>query len=163
MSRKMLVGGLVVGLAALLIGFASIAGASSEVNGRRELHFKAVEHNVNQIDVDQNGFTPGDYFVGSDDLMHEGNKAGIDSFQCTLTRGTPPQLLYFQCQVTDRFQNGQITFQGLVLGTEINPGGTAHFAVTGGTGIYRNARGEMTLHTSATNPAIAQEVIRLIS
>ena len=41
-----------------------------------------------------------------------------------------------QCVVTVELPDGQITFQGLAQGTE------NHFAVTGGTGAYRRARGE---------------------
>ncbi|HEU4389682.1 MAG TPA: hypothetical protein VFV34_17890 [Blastocatellia bacterium] len=41
-----------------------------------------------------------------------------------------------QCTITVELRDGQITFQGLAQGTE------SFFAVTGGTGAYRTARGE---------------------
>ena len=48
----------------------------------------------------------------------------------------PEQQQIVQCVVTVQLADGQITFQGLAQGTE------NFFALTGGTGAYRTARGE---------------------
>jgi hypothetical protein len=49
----------------------------------------------------------------------------------------PGQQVMVQCNITVELPDGQIAVQGLARGTE------GFFAVTGGTGAYRIARGEV--------------------
>jgi hypothetical protein len=83
----------------------------------------------------------GDRIIFTSDLFDEaGNKVGSDGADCVVVRIDPGAPLseqqVVQCTVTVELADGQITFQGLARGTE------NLFAVTGGTGAYRAARGE---------------------
>ena len=72
--------------------------------------------------------------------MRDGNNVGRDPADCVVTRigptAPPEKQQIVQCTITVELRDGQITFQGLAQGTE------SFFAVTGGTGAYRTARGE---------------------
>jgi hypothetical protein len=83
----------------------------------------------------------GDRIVFTSDLFdEEGNQVGRDGADCVVVRIDPsaplPEQQVVQCTITVELADGQITFQGLAQGTE------NLFAVTGGTGAYRKARGE---------------------
>ena len=84
----------------------------------------------------------GDRLIFSADIFDaKDRKVGRDGADCVVVRIDPSQpspleQQIVQCVVTVELPDGQITFQGLAQGTE------NHFAVTGGTGAYRRARGE---------------------
>ncbi|MGH9723388.1 MAG: allene oxide cyclase barrel-like domain-containing protein [Bryobacteraceae bacterium] len=83
----------------------------------------------------------GDRIVFTSDLFDErGRLVGRDGADCVtvrLDRAAPPALQQVvQCTVTVQLPDGQITFQAL------GQGAGNYFAVTGGTGAYRAARGE---------------------
>jgi Allene oxide cyclase barrel like domain len=158
--RKLVIAGAVVAASAIA-AIASTALASQDITTAKTLHFTAVQKSVQFIDVGAKGIGPGDYSVGSDNLMKSGHRVGMDGFQCALVRGRPPALLWFNCSVTDRLAGGEITFQGLDTAVQLDAGGTAVFSVTGGTGVYQNARGQMTFHTTS-NPLIGDETVQLI-
>jgi hypothetical protein len=103
---------------------------------------------VNLLDLGEKGFTLGDQIAFSDDLFDANAKpAGIDGGTCTLTRvlDAGAQTGNVQCTVTYSLKGGQVTTQS--LGTLTNGGflGTQVAAITGGTGLYSNARGESKL------------------
>jgi Allene oxide cyclase barrel like domain len=79
-----------------------------------------------------------------------GRRIGRDGGDCVLTNpdGT------VECMISVRLPGGQLTFQGLAQGSE------SDFALTGGTGAFRNARGEA--HAVDTAPGRAEVTIRLI-
>jgi allene oxide cyclase-like protein len=72
----------------------------------------------------------GDFYVGT-------TKVGIDGGVCKLVR-LPA---YYHCVATNSFAEGDLTVQFLADFTQSAPG---HFAITGGTGRYRGASGEVT-------------------
>lgn len=85
----------------------------------------------------------GDYVVITDSYTRHGKRAGFDEVHCTLIT-----LQASLCQVAVSLRGGQLELQG------IGPaGGTGHFtvAVTGGTGLYANARGTATIVSGADN------------
>jgi Allene oxide cyclase barrel like domain len=79
-----------------------------------------------------------------------GNRIGRDGADCVQTNpdGT------FHCVISVVLPDGELTFQGIARGTE------SDFAITGGTGAYRNARGEA--HAIDTEPGRAEVTIRVI-
>jgi hypothetical protein len=87
----------------------------------------------------------GDGFAFSDDLWHHGEKIGDDGGSCVVVRIEGTSGLH-HCVATWRLPEGQITAQGLVP-FDIAQGETADapftVAVTGGTGAFRTARGEL--------------------
>src|SRR5262249_41502752 len=93
------------------------------------------------VDDGAAGPSLGDRIVFTSDLFTpSGQPAGRDGADCVVVRidpSAPPELQQIvQCVVTVELQDGQITFQGLARGT------SNIFALTGGTGAYRKARGE---------------------
>jgi len=83
----------------------------------------------------------GDRFVLTSDLFDGGGrKVGRDGGECVLVRvdptAPPADQQLAHCTITVELPEGQITFQGLPHGTR------NYFAVTGGTGAYRSARGQ---------------------
>ena len=103
---------------------------------------------LNLLDLGEPGFTLGDQIAFSDDLLKpHGRPAGFDGGACTLVRVTnaDAQTGAVQCQVTYSLTGGQVTTQGLLTLTNGGFLGTQVAAITGGTGLYRGARGESKL------------------
>jgi hypothetical protein len=94
------------------------------------------------LDLGDQGESLGDQIVFSDNLFRGGKKVGISGATCTLVRLVPRVSVTFQCVGTLSLPRGQITVQGLVSFPEAEQ---APFlvAITGGTGAYRTAHGQM--------------------
>jgi hypothetical protein len=79
----------------------------------------------------------GDSFVLSENLLRDGRRVGISGVVCTFVRlGHPPSAV--QCVITARLGSDQLTAQGLSFDQPRNV-----FAITGGTGRWRNAGGQV--------------------
>jgi hypothetical protein len=104
---------------------------------------------LNLLDLGDQGFTLGDQIAFSDDLSAAPNAkdAGFDGGSCTLVRVTDAeaQTGTVQCLITYSLEGGQITTAGLLTLTNGGFLGTQTAAITGGTGLYRNARGDSKL------------------
>jgi hypothetical protein len=88
----------------------------------------------------------GDAFAVNGVLMRNGNKAGIADIVCTLTHVKPQRA---ECIATFTLKNeGEINVQ-----TSFVNSSSEHFnvAVTGGTGIYQNARGYVEIDQMQNN------------
>jgi hypothetical protein len=135
-------------LSFLLLGSKNIVSAGpfdGEASGheRAAQEIRLVEHvqNVAFVDAPPAGPSLGDRLVFSSDLFdQDGRKVGSDAADCVTVRidssAPAAQQQIFQCAITVQLADGQITFQGMAKGTE------NFFAITGGTGAYRTARGE---------------------
>ena len=93
------------------------------------------------IDLGAAGPSIGDRLVFSNPLYDTRNQViGRDGADCVVVRIDPSQpperQQVVQCTISVQLADGQITAQGLAQGPE------NVFAVTGGTGVYRKARGE---------------------
>lgn len=97
------------------------------------------------LDLDGSGdqnVTVGDQAVFTSDLVRNGKKIGLDGGFCTLVR--LPAL--FQCVGTNHLPGGQLTVTGLLdYGPEFANQGPFHLAITGGTGRYKDAHGQVVL------------------
>ncbi|GAC1610590.1 MAG: hypothetical protein NVS3B26_18180 [Mycobacteriales bacterium] len=89
------------------------------------------------------GFNVGDGFAFSDSLKNtsDGSAAGYDAVTCTVVRviNAAKHEGVEQCVGTFRLKNGTITAQGL----HWDNGSTTRVAVTGGTGAYEGAKGDI--------------------
>jgi hypothetical protein len=103
------------------------------------------------------GFGVGDYFViGSDPLYNRAGtkQVGHTNGDCLLTELDEATFeVTFECDVTFVLRNGSITAEGPFSGTET--GGSGNLAVTGGTGRYRTAHGEV--HVTETDTGLTAE------
>ena len=127
-------------LAALLVTTLSFASfASAHTDNVKVLHLTGVQVEANEVDHDPASDEPalGDGFVLSEDLLRDGHKVGISGVACTFVRlENPPSAL--QCQISARIGGDQLTLQGLAFDQPRNV-----FAITGGTGRWRNAGGQV--------------------
>jgi hypothetical protein len=129
----------VIFLAALLVttlSFASFASAHTDNVTVLHLTTRVVENRG--VDVEPTGGAPslGDSFVASENLFRDGHKVGISGVICTFVRlEHPPSAV--QCQITARLGGDQLTLQGFSFDQPTNV-----FAITGGTGRWRNVGGQ---------------------
>jgi hypothetical protein len=127
-------------LAALLVTTLSFASfASAHTDNVKVLHLTGVQVESQFVDVAPSGEEPslGDSFVLSENLFRDGHKVGISGVVCTFVRlEHPPSAV--QCVITARLGSDQLTLQGLSFDQPRNV-----FAITGGTGRWRNAGGQV--------------------
>lgn len=132
----------------LLLAFSlAPAAASAQSNGNKPawkvLHFfERGEGDIAFIDSGAPGPSIGDRLVFSNPIFDtDGQRIGRDGADCLIVRidptEPPARQQVVQCTISVQLADGQITVQGLAQGTE------NYFAVTGGTGAYREARGEV--------------------
>jgi hypothetical protein len=151
MSRK--IASAVATIAALTFASAALAGdAPSDQLGDNQgpgnqiaLAGKTVQ--LNLVDAGEPGFTLGDQLALTDDLRAGDEPAGFDGAVCNLVRiaDAEAQSGTAQCTATYSLEGGQITSQGLFTLTNGGFIGAQSAAITGGTGRYRDARGEARL------------------
>jgi hypothetical protein len=115
---------------------------------------RVISREVDSADLDlgERGFSIGDRFVFSDNLFRHGNRVGTDHGECVTTRIQGPRG-GFQCNATAVLRRGQITAQGAVT---FNQEQTGRFtlAVTGGTGRFRDAGGQVVVHETGIRTTV---------
>ena len=133
----------------LLCAFSMVpAAASAQPPGEHErpwkvLHlFERAAGDLVFIDLGAPGPGIGDRLVFSNPMFDTaGQQVGRDAAECTIVRidptEPPARQQIVQCLISVTLADGQITVQGMAQGTE------NYFAITGGTGAYRKARGEV--------------------
>jgi len=151
MRKSLLVAGGAVALGLGLAVPAVSASASGAAPGppagtaanpqRIDIISKATAIN-NFVDIGPAGLSPGDLYVFSDDVFFASDpasKAGRADGRCTLI---DPASARFGCTIITSLPKGDITTEGTLINV---PGAKSTGAVTGGTGDFRNARGEAVL------------------
>jgi hypothetical protein len=95
-------------------------------------------------DIRQSDPSKGDVTVFRDELRRSGKVAGHDGGACTITAldptAPPSAQLQLTCNVTFEIPGGTVTTQGLATNAAVK-----HLVITGGTGAYLGANGEVTL------------------
>ncbi len=143
-TKALRVLGVVVALAILVVGALSIQSALA-ISGAKHFTVVAPDAEERQIDLGRRGPSLGDLFVFSGPLRNgSGDTVGRIDGQCTTTSAPGPSAEQRQlCIVNTTFENRD--------GAEIDTQGVGRveaedvvLAVTGGTGFYRNVRGEAT-------------------
>ena len=134
-------------IAVLTFASAALAGDGTSDRSRDGVTIAGKTAQLNLVDAGEPGFTLGDMVALSDDLRAGDKPAGIDGGVCTLVRiaDADAQSGTAQCVVTYSLEGGQVTTQGLLTLTNGGFIGTQEAAITGGTGRYRDARGEARL------------------
>jgi hypothetical protein len=97
--------------------------------------FEALHLNPNSDPT--TGFGFGDELTFYDLLFSRGTQAGAEGGSCVIVDASQPLA---NCTEVIQLQQGTITAEGLS-----GPPPTKHLAITGGTGAYLNAGGEVTL------------------
>ncbi|MEO7795174.1 MAG: allene oxide cyclase family protein [Thermoanaerobaculia bacterium] len=117
----------------------ALAGASAAADAPQVVTF--VERAITDAvtDIGEKGDSNGDLLTFANDLFDAGNanKVGTDQGFCVrVAKG-----IAWECLWTNSLADGQITVQGPFLDK-----GDSTLAITGGTGAYAGARGQMKLH-----------------
>jgi hypothetical protein len=133
----------VIALAAAAATAGAMAATAASDDGSREGGGQVIRLTTKQVhqgfaDHGVPGFSTDDQFVFSNDLYRDGEKVGEDGGTCTVTRIANSGAAALHCLGTNSLPGGQISVQGLAA-----PGEPFVLAVTGGTGRYRNARGQV--------------------
>jgi hypothetical protein len=166
MRNKFRLSAIVALLLALPITVASASSSSgnSGDRGKRSVEVIRVTEIIVQeagIDLGEPGDSLGDQFVSSSDLFRAGEKVGIDGVVCTIVRLVPMVSATSQCVATAELPKGQITVQGLATFSEETEGEPFRLAITGGTGRYRTAHGEVIVQdVSETESRLTFKIIR---
>ena len=106
-----------------------------------------------RADVGEPGPSLGDVSVITEDAYRDGKKVGTSDLSCTIVRlDLPKHFFGAQCFNTTVLPEGQITSQGYVTSDEVEKVPFKQ-AITGGTGAYRAARGELTVDEAGDGPA----------
>jgi allene oxide cyclase len=103
--------------------------------------FTVIEHaNLTVFHVDESGDAVGDTAVFSSELYDETNATVVGTVQGFCVRTVVGKMM--ECIATNIFENGMITNQG-PEDEAVYGGAEISFAVTGGTGAYLGAKGEV--------------------
>jgi hypothetical protein len=153
-------------LASVAVAFAGSSGEkrSSHSNERKSivLHLEGTPaQETVYVDLGDAGDSRGDQYVFTSDLSREDKKVGIDGGVCTVVRTTDGAST-LHCDGINSLPGGQITTAGLV---SYGPGDEAFkkdpyfFAITGGTGKYRTARGEVKIEERESSVRLTFRVV----
>jgi hypothetical protein len=100
-----------------------------------------------EIDVGAQGFSLGDEVVFSGNLRQGGERVGRLGIVCTFTSTARANRVEAHCPGTATLPEGQITVQGLVVNRNLKV-----LPITGGSGQYQGADGEMHAQFAASGP-----------
>jgi|tagenome__1003787_1003787.scaffolds.fasta_scaffold19292200_1 hypothetical protein len=107
-------------------------------HGGRVIELTTQQVNQDYVDLGAAGFSTSDQFVFTNDLKRDGQKVGEDGGTCTVTRVPAEGDPTLQCLGTNSLPGGQISVQGLAA-----PGKPFVLGITGGTGRYSDAQGQV--------------------
>ncbi|HEX6011267.1 MAG TPA: hypothetical protein VFY87_05550 [Geminicoccaceae bacterium] len=131
---------LVVGAVSPALGSSSQGAASTASDKQQTIRVTAVftEFDPN-IDVGAPGFSLGDEVVFSGNLLQDGKQVGRVGVVCTFVSTANADRVEAQCPATAILPGGQITVQGVIVNRALN----WTLPITGGSGRYDRARGEV--------------------
>lgn len=128
-----------VGAGVLALGLSSVLASPAQARPAKVMELAVGNDGVVRTDVGAPGLSVGDEFVYADRLFRGGRQVGQDGSSCQVTRLDGPRIVT-NCVLSVQLPEGQLTAQSLwVEGTN-----TVRMAITGGTGAYRGATGELT-------------------
>jgi hypothetical protein len=145
MHTKRLIGigaGAAVAAALAIPGF----GGSAAATGGESFTVYAAPGGETNIDAGKPGFSAGDMDLHSSPLTRGGRTVGWNTGSCLTTAVTSTYADQI-CQILMNLPDGQIVTEGAVRSGQGGPG-TFPLAVTGGTGRYQTARGQVRVTAS---------------
>jgi hypothetical protein len=126
---------------AMILGVLSIFSVSCARAAPADNDFtvQATTAELATIDLGPPGPSQGDEYIFSTTIARDGRPFGTGNAVCTRTRSANANDFTIQCLVSFRFPQGNIAAQAVIDGV----GGRYMESINGGTGIYRDARGEV--------------------
>jgi hypothetical protein len=152
MGKRLGMSAAVIAVIALVVGAVSPAfgssphGSASRSSGRT-IRVTAVftEFDPN-IDVGAPGFSLGDEVVFSGNLLRHGQQVGRIGVVCTFVSTANADRVEAQCPTTSILPDGQITTQGTIVNRSLN----FTLPITGGSGRYQGAEGQVVSRDAST-------------
>ena len=133
---------LALGVVGVVLGVGIVAAVastrSSDITAPQRIHVVELPIKTTFTDLNAQGGSQGDLFVATNNLVDPADHShvvGHEDDTCTLVS---PKTGRFECTTTAFFSSGSVMAVG-----PFNLGGTSRIAVAGGTGQYRNARGQI--------------------
>jgi Allene oxide cyclase barrel like domain len=151
---------LLVAIGALVICLGitfGLALASPDLATRTTLHFTDRTQQARIVDAGKHGPHLGSEIVFGDVLYSSGTKVGRLGGSFEWIRRHPDE---YNMVASLTIKSGKITLQGLVRNSSTLPGKSYRVAVTGGTGVYANARG--TAEFQVQSASVATLTLHLI-
>jgi hypothetical protein len=160
MKRNFRLGAIVaLVLAVSAITAASASSPSHRNDGRSVEVLRLVSTTVQESPESQTPPVVGDSFAFSDDLFERGSKIGILGGVGTFVRFDPTaDSATANLVLTAELPRGQLTMQGLVTFSE-QGSGRFQLAITGGTGRYRTAHGEVFVRETEDEDTVMVKVV----
>jgi hypothetical protein len=161
MRKRLGILGVVIAAVALVIGVVSPAlGSSSHRSAptsgqggqQQTIRVRAVFTEFANIDVGAPGFSLGDEEVFSGNLLGNGQQVGRVALVCTFVSTQNPQRVEAQCPGTAILTGGQITISGVIVNRSLN----FTLPITGGSGQYDGARGQVVGRDVSPSPTQPQ-------
>jgi hypothetical protein len=134
---------LVLAAAGVTVVAASSSSADASKHQPQTINLAAKRTGSTLLVLAATGHGPvGNEFLSADDVYRQGRKVGDDAAVCQFMADLGQAGGRFQCLATLSLPEGQLTAQGLAT---LNETGDQPFtlAITGGTGTYRTAHGQM--------------------
>ena len=136
--------------AALAVAALALAGTASADSGGHAKPISLVEADKTLqptfVDTGKPGASAGDMAVIHDGVLRNGSPAGSYNQVCTVAAlGSSPFTSEFECVGSITFKDGTITMAGPFVPANAEQSA----AITGGTGAYRTARGEIVVRAEA--------------
>ena len=145
MGKRLGALGAVIAVLALAVGIALPAlGSTGHAAQDQTIRVTAVVTELKLLDLGGPGFSLGNEIVFSEKLLQGANQLGHAGAVCTEVSVARQEA---QCIATYSFAGGQITGQALVI---LNSTAPYDGSITGGTGKYEGAKGE--LHVQTLSP-----------
>ena len=120
-------------IATLALVVAAAVAVTAQGKSASTLTYTTKQHAFAQVDTGKKGFSVGDSFIFSEQLLQNGKQVGYDHVVCTHAANWPSSAE--SCTGTAVLANGTVELAGL------SKRGPFTIAVVGGTGSYAGARG----------------------
>jgi hypothetical protein len=143
----------IVAAAVAALTLTSLSPASAHRHGSRAFTITTKTLGEKKFDNGDPGFSVGDSNVITEDAYRDGKRVGTSDVTCTVMRADPVKHTFaVECLNTTVLPEGQISAQGVATSAEIEKIPFKQ-AITGGTGAYSGARGELTVDEAGDGPA----------
>ena len=141
-----------ISLAIAAVAAAALVAAPSQASDKeRVLRLTTKTLAVEPVDAGKPGPSLGDRQVLTEDVYRNGKRVGTSDVECTVVRIDGPKFAA-QCLTTTVLPGGQITAQDIATSEQIEKSPFQH-AVTGGTGKFEGASGQLTVDEAGSGPA----------
>jgi hypothetical protein len=138
-----------------IVALALVATSASahDTGGTFKLTGKALAPPT-QIDLGAPGLSAGDQQIITMDVFAGSKRVGESHVVCTMVRVDPTtKASITQCDNVTSLPGGQIVAAGIVTSAQEEQSPFTQ-AITGGTGAYRNAHGQLTVSEAGPQPAV---------